>query len=129
MDANDIILRGLADECEFSAVRSSGAGGQNVNKVSSQVVLKFNIHDSHLLSDYEKETLYLKLSSKISADGFIMAKAQESRSQLDNRKSALVKLASLIASALTKPKVRVATRPTRSSKERRVFAKKARSLI
>ncbi|MBE9125320.1 MULTISPECIES: alternative ribosome rescue aminoacyl-tRNA hydrolase ArfB [unclassified Coleofasciculus] len=115
-------------EIEMSAVRSQGAGGQNVNKVASAIHLRFDITASSL-PERNKERL-LKLSDqRITKDGVIVIKAQEHRSQEQNREEALQRLQDLIKSAIILPKRRKPSKPTRSSQRRRLDSKTKRGQI
>jgi ribosome-associated protein len=119
----------LSAEFIFQASRSSGPGGQNVNKVNSKIELRFNIHNSSILTDDQKEILLSKLSSKISLDGFLIVISQRDRSQLVNKEDAIRKLYELIEKALRPVKRRKSTRPTRSSVEKRLTGKRIKADI
>ncbi len=109
-------------EISFSAIRAQGAGGQNVNKVSSAIHLRFDIQASSLPEFYKQRLLKLK-RQWISKDGVIVIKAQQSRSQLQNREAALKQLQKIIQSVAVTPKKRRPTRPTRSSQKKRMDKK------
>jgi len=115
-------------EIEIHAVRSQGAGGQHVNKVSSAVHLRFDINASSLPPFYKEELLKLR-DSRISDDGVIMIKAQQFRSQEQNREDALNRLRALIQSVAIPRKKRKATKPTKSSQNRRIESKKRQGCL
>lgn len=115
-------------EVEFSAVRAQGAGGQNVNKVSSAAHLRFDVHASSLPDDVKHRLLRLA-DQRISADGVIVIKAQQHRSLEKNREDAMARLHELVAAAAHIPRVRKATKPTRASQRRRLEGKTLRSGI
>ena len=121
--------RNIHKEAEFKATRSSGKGGQNVNKVSTKVEVRLNINDSSLLSEEEKEIIRKKLSTKISADGLLITNDQSSRSQLDNKTAAIAKLYKMLDKCFVVAKKRKATKPSKGSKEKRLQTKKIRSEI
>jgi ribosome-associated protein len=110
------------DELDFEAIRAQGSGGQNVNKVSSAIHLRFNIRKS-LLPDEFKEKLLAVKDQRITKEGIIVIKAQRFRTQEKNREDAETRLKALIDHALTEKKTRLATKPTRASTVRRVDSK------
>lgn len=114
----------LHPELTFKAVRSSGKGGQNVNKVSSKVELHFNVAASAFLNDEQKSILMQKLSNRISNSGWLMIDAQERRSQLANKKAAIARFDALLTKALEKKKARIKTQPSKAAIARRLEAKR-----
>ncbi|OFX54543.1 MAG: hypothetical protein A2066_04010 [Bacteroidetes bacterium GWB2_41_8] len=119
----------LSAEFIFQASRSSGPGGQNVNKVNSKIELRFNIQESNILTDDQKQILLAKLSAKISLDGFLIVISQRDRSQLVNKEDAIKKIYTLIEKVLQPVKRRKSTRPTRSSVEKRLASKRIKADI
>ncbi len=115
-------------EIDIHAIRSQGAGGQNVNKVSSAIHLQFDIVASSLPPFYKEELLKLK-DHRISEGGLITIKAQQYRSQEQNREDALARLTELIQSVAIPRKKRRATKPTKGSKERRLESKAKRGKL
>jgi ribosome-associated protein len=115
---------GIIQELKFKAVRSSGAGGQNVNKVSSKVELTFDLQNSNSLSELEKSRLLKKLSSKLSKENILIMQCEETRSQHKNKELVIQKLLDTLEANLVIPKRRRKTKPTRSAIEKRLRSKK-----
>lgn len=109
---------------QFKAVRSSGAGGQNVNKVSSKVVLSFDLKNSQALSDEEKVLLETKLSSRLTLENLLILNCDEDRSQLKNKAIVTRRFLDIIAAGLVVPKIRKATKIPKSVIRKRIKDKK-----
>lgn len=124
MENQSIHIPDLSAEFVFQASRSGGPGGQNVNKVNSRVELRFDIPNSALLTDFQKQLIMEKLASKITSDGMLQVVSQKERSQLMNKEACIAKFYALIEKAFTPRKKRKATRPTKSSVEKRIQEKK-----
>ncbi|MFM2394753.1 MAG: hypothetical protein RLZZ546_2735 [Bacteroidota bacterium] len=122
-------LPDLNSEIVFSTSRSSGSGGQNVNKVETKVELRFNIQNSKILTLDQKKILLEKLSKKLNQLGELIITCQDARSQLKNREIVEKKFNALLAQSLVKPKKRIATKATQSSKEERKLEKERNSKL
>ena len=118
MDAQTIL-----HECQFKAVRSSGSGGQHVNKVSSKVELQFNVAQSEGLSDLEKTRIQHKLASKLTQEHLLILQAGDTRSQHRNKQLVISRFLTLLKDALKIQKKRKPTKPTRSSVTKRLETK------
>ena len=115
-----------SNESKWRFARSSGPGGQNVNKIESRVEIIFNLEDSKVLNDYQKAILKINLKKKLAKNILCLA-VQEHRNQLLNRQPALIKFSSIIKDGLNKPfKFRKSTKPTKASQKKRVEFKKKR---
>ena len=117
------------DELVFKSSRSSGPGGQNVNKLNTKITLLFNINDSKYLSDSQKEMVYKKLSARIDKAGFIQVVSQKFRTQNANRKAAVERLHNLLTDALKPKPIRKKTKISYSEKQKRLDAKKRHSRL
>jgi ribosome-associated protein len=124
MSEADIQGRDLSGELIYSSSRSSGPGGQNVNKVNTRIELRFDLNGSALLKDEEKTKIQSVLANRINKEGFLILVSQSERSQLANKKKVTERFYSLLQKALMPVKKRKPTRPTRASKERRIESKK-----
>ena len=114
----------ITSELNFKAVRSSGAGGQNVNKVSSKIVLIFDVATCQGLNENEKLLLYTKLKTKISQENLLILTCDEDRSQFKNKKIIIKRFFEMIENALVFPKVRKATKISKGANEKRIQEKK-----
>ena len=114
-------------EIYFKASRSSGSGGQNVNKVSTKVELNFDVSKSKLLTETQRQIIFSKLSNRINKEGILKVTVQETRSQFENKEIALKKFRDLIAFAFHTAKKRIRTKASKGSKERRLSSKKKHS--
>jgi ribosome-associated protein len=116
-------------ELEWTYVRSSGPGGQNVNKVASKAVLRWNVPATTALPDDVKARLRAQQASRLTTEGDLLLTSQRYRDQERNRQDCLEKLRAIVTAATIVPKVRKKKKPTRASKERRLAAKKHRSAV
>ena len=114
----------LINECDFKAVRSSGAGGQHVNKTSSKVILSWNLENSVTFDEGKKDRLREKLATRLTKDGVLILSYGRGRSQHKNKEQVIKNFFSVIKKGLRKPKPRKKTKPTKASKHRRLKAKK-----
>lgn len=122
MDAESILI-----ELKFKAIRSSGAGGQHVNKVSSKVELTFNVSNSNAFTEEEKELLYKNLATKLTKENVLILFCDETRSQHKNKEIVIQRFFELIKNGLKKPKTRKATKPSKASVKKRLENKKKAS--
>ncbi|MFC6996404.1 alternative ribosome rescue aminoacyl-tRNA hydrolase ArfB [Rufibacter roseus] len=118
------MLPDLTPELTFQTSRSSGPGGQNVNKVASRVEVWFSIENSALLTDEQKALLLEKLAPRLNKDGYLHLASQEDRSQLVNKELVVQKLCEVLEQAMHRPKPRKKTRPSKAAVQKRIEAKK-----
>jgi ribosome-associated protein len=114
----------LTKEFIYRTSRSGGPGGQNVNKVSSKVELRFHVNNSEVLSEEDKALVHEKLGNYISQEGYLQITCQTDRSQLANKEQCIEKFYALLGKAFTKQKARKATKPSKASQRERIAAKK-----
>lgn len=116
----------LQNEITFTAARSGGPGGQHVNKVSSKVILRWDVLNSEVLTEDQKELILIKLKNRLTKDGVLVLSVQDSRSQLSNKEEVISKLDALLKKAFEVKKKRKPTKPSKSSVKKRVDSKKLR---
>ncbi len=119
----------IIQELQFKAIRSGGAGGQHVNKVSSKVVLSFDVDSSEALTEQEKKRICLKLENRLTSDHFLLLQSDESRSQHKNKELVTERLLMLLENALKVSKKRIKTKPSGSAIEKRLKSKLMKSQI
>jgi ribosome-associated protein len=127
MNSRSITASLLYSELEFTASRSGGPGGQNVNKVNSKISLKFDVPRSQILTEEEKTTILRALASQLTIGGVLHLSSQDSRSQLENKEAVLDKLDFLLKKAFVKKKVRKKSRPSKAAVLKRIRSKKLHS--
>ena len=117
-------MKNFTNELTYKTSRSSGAGGQNVNKVETSVTVMWNIAGTEIFKEEEKELIALKLKNRINLEGILQLTVSESRTQLQNKKIATEKILDLVNKSLVKPKLRKPTKPSKRQVEKRIQAKK-----
>ncbi len=117
-------MKNFQHELSYKTSRSSGSGGQNVNKVETSVTVIWKVEDSTVFTESEKEKILLKLKNKINAEGILQTTVSESRTQLQNKKIATERIQELVNKSLIVPKKRIATKPSRAKVEKRLESKK-----
>jgi ribosome-associated protein len=117
-------MKDFSKELSFKTSRSSGAGGQNVNKVETSVTVLWKVSESGFFNDEQKERIHHKLNNRINTDGFLFLTVSETRTQLMNKSKAIEKILEIVDKALIIPKKRLATKPSKAQKQKRLDTKK-----
>lgn len=117
-------MKDFTKELGFKTSRSSGAGGQNVNKVETSVTVLWNVQESGFFNEFQKNLIQEKLKNRINAEGFLFLTVSESRTQLANKNKAIDKILEIVDKALVVPKKRLATKPSKTQKQKRLDTKK-----
>lgn len=117
-------MKNFDHELSYKTSRSSGSGGQNVNKVETSVTVMWKVEESVVFTDVEKERIFFKLKNRINTEGILQMTVSESRTQLQNKKIAAEKILEMVNQALIIPKKRIATKPSKAKIEKRLESKK-----